>query len=175
MSERMVMGKISEPTEGRIEVVKIFLEAAVNIYNDSKIRDQITGEIVKFGEVHYNIVMPDLVLDNYLEQIQTGIEQANWDKRVKARIEYTTFGKTVYLASIKMDLESTFKQLNWETQNDIPEHENKLDVSDIVEDNPSMETINELIDRDASRSESRVNIPPYRTSRFVLRNERTNR
>lgn len=167
-ANNLMIGKIDEPDAGRIEIAKIIFEAAVEIVNSgsSNRRDELTDEIIEFGERGYGMVLPDCVLDSYLAEIQEALKKAHWDKRVVIKIKYFNIGTVLYTASLEMDLEATVEKMGWDK---VTVAEDKDHISDVVEDNPSMDTINALNRFDATQRKQRPRVSSYPTSGFVRR------
>lgn len=167
-ANNLMIGKISEPQEGRIEIAKIILEAAVEVINSgsAKRRDELTDEIVEFGENGYGMVLPDCVLDSYIQEIQEDLKKARWDKRLLIKIKYFNISNVHYTATLEMDLEKTVENMGWDK---VSGPEDRDHISDVVEDNPSMETLNALNRFDDTRRKRGPSLSSYPTSRFVQR------
>jgi len=165
-ANQLMIGKLDEPTMGRIEIAKIIFEAAVEVINCKRPsrRDELTDEIVEFGETGYGMVLPDCVLDSYIEEIHDDLKKARWDPRIVIKIKYFNIGDALYTATLEMDLEATVEKMGWDR---VPIAEDTDHISDVVEDNPSMDTINALNRFDASRRKSEPRISSYPTSGFV--------
>lgn len=167
-ANNLMIGKIDEPQEGRIEIAKIILEAAVEIINSgSRAKwDELTDEIVEFGENGYGMVLPDKVLDSYISEIRRDLKAARWDPRILIKIKYKNFGPIMYVATLEMDLNGTIENMGYDK---VTMPEDADHITDVVEDNPSMETLNAFNRLDAAERQQRPKVLSYPTARFIRR------
>lgn len=162
----------SQPLVVRLEIAKGILAAAVEYINSSsnKERETIFENVIDFGEMKYQMVLPDKVFDSYVLMIQNMLRSSGWDKRLVVKLQTKEVGIGYFTASLAMDLEATADKLGWDTDPVEPEKESILEV---VADTPSMDEINELNRLNVPRSFIQSPLSPNRRAEFVRKDTRT--
>lgn len=135
------------------------IEAAVDILNEPRRRDAVLDNLTDIMEMHYDLQTPDLTMERFADHIRVQMKNHGWDSRLKVKLSFKKFGNNFHRAIIEMDLDATFASNNDRRK----KPRLKADVTELVSDNPSQESINEFLDRTDKRP---VRKPPLLSDRF---------
>jgi len=172
LAESFVLEK-SEHIGVRLEIAKSFLTNAVDYVNtaDQEKRDEITQHVIDIGETMYPMVMPDMVFDKCINDVQSLIHQAGWDKRLVVKTSFKSVGGNLFSVRIEMDLEATGVKLGWkapEQEEDVNEDAPRKDMATTaIKDNPTLDDINAFHRQARSRTRPRQPQLSDRGGKFI--------
>lgn len=171
LAESLVLEK-SEHIGVRLEIAKSFLTNAVDYINttDQEKRDAIIQHVIDIGESMYPMVMPDMVFDKCITDVQSLIHYAGWDKRLVAKTSFKSVGGNLFSVRIEMDLEATAAKLGWKApEEDVEEDVPRKDMATIaIKDNPTLDDINAFHRQARSRTRPRQPKLSDRGGKFIL-------
>jgi len=178
LAESFVLEK-SEHIGVRLEIAKSFLNNAVDYINtaDQEKRDEIIQHVIDIGESMYPMVMPDMVFDKCISDIQSLIHHAGWDKRLVVKTSFKSVGGNLFSVRIEMDLEATGAKLGWKApeQEDVDEDAPRKDMATVaIKDNPTLDDINAFHRQTRSRTRPRQPQLSDRGGKFILDRKKGN-
>lgn len=179
LAESFVLEK-SEHIGVRLEIAKSLLSNAVAYVNadDDDKRDEIMQHAIDIGESMYPMVMPDMVFDKCITDVQSLIHNAGWDKRLVVKTTFKAVGGNYFNARIEMDLEATGRKLGWiaeeteEVEEDTPQ---KALATTAIKDNPTLDDINAFNRQTRSRPRAREPKLSDRGGKFIQNGEGRNK
>lgn len=144
----------------RVVVIERMVEAAVFEINNPDNYESNLDDLIDVLELEFHVINPAAVILEYKEHIEREMQKHCWDPRLKIKTTKKQVGKSLLKIFIDMDLELTFLLMN-------PVETEKEVLGEVVESAPSLDQLNELIDKVGKRPARSTKVLPSLQSRFV--------
>lgn len=142
----------------KVVVAERLVDAAVEIYNNPHFKDKHMIALNRTLIDEYGVTNPPGILADYIAHLADEIRKHCWDKRI--RIVLCKENADLWI--VKMDLDSTFIDFQ-------PEAENAEQVIMAVADTPSLDQINELLEKTRFKTTGQTSLHSIKQPTFVGR------
>lgn len=148
-------------------IVLRFVETAVDMINSPWQSNALLGALSSAYELDYDLINVEQQVLDIVNTIRTDMHKNRWDRRIKIKMDSRTVGRNFHRINILMDLDATLAEALEEDSNYRKSMEVQASVSDVVIDNPDMDTINELDRVLLGESTPRPKVLSDRLGKFV--------
>ena len=159
----LVLGT-DQPFSVKEAIASRIVEAAIEIVNDPTTTNRLLDHLVPIYEGEYRMVSADLVILDQVNLVRKNMRMRGWDNRLMVKGTTRTIGKALHHVRIEMDLDAT---LNLGADKLTRKPTRPAAMGELVSDNPSSDTINELNDAIDRESRRELTLYPTRSPMFV--------
>lgn len=146
-------------------IAERLIETAVEIINDPSRSGELLDSMTDYYELDMGMNRVDDSVMQLVTQIKQDNQRAGWDPRVKLKIETKKLSNTFHRLTIAMDLDATIEAMTAKPKRARPRRTTK--ITDVIEDNPGADLLNEFDRELSSQSESQAKLLPNRYPRFI--------
>lgn len=143
------------------------MEASIEIFNYPHLDNKIIQRLEVIMETEYQIVGVEQTAMKIVDTMRRATRSAGWDQRTVGKLEYKQVGVGYHTARLVMDLDETVAIILAQNST-LPQAEH---VTDIVDDNPDMDVLNELNRLSSNETNRETRLLPNRSSTFIHENE----
>jgi len=148
-------------------IVLRFVETAVDMVNSPWQSNMLLASLSSAYELDYDLINVEEQVMDIVNTIRADMHKNRWDRRIKIKMDSRTVGRNFHRINILMDLDATLAEALEEDSNYRKSMEVQASVSDVVIDNPDMDTINELDRVLLGESTPRPKVLSDRLGKFV--------
>jgi hypothetical protein len=159
------MEQHEQPYSVKEAIAERIIEAAVEIINEPRRQDVILDNLSYIYESTYDMVTPDLVILDFVNEIRKRMTAYGWDSRLVLKVSFTKLSNTFNRATVNMDLDATLERSKPAKKVRKVKVEKAIDI---VSDNPSPDTINEFLNTVECQSQRRTPLLSDRSPGFVI-------
>lgn len=140
-------------------IIQELITMAVEIVNHPHRENSIMDSIEFDFEMEYGIPNIHRLIRKFVDHINKEKDKREWDKRLLVKVEFRSILRSYHRAIIFMDLETTFLLRGNDLLADMAEEQ---EISELVDANPNLEDLNELLGKIDSESRRK---PPVLSNR----------
>lgn len=146
-------------------IAERLIETAVEIINDPSRSGELLDSMTDYYELDMGMNRVDDSVMHLVSQIKQDNLRSGWDPRVKLKLETKKLSNTFHRVTVAMDLDATIEAMTTKKKQGRAKRVTK--ITDVIEDNPGADLLNEFDRELSSQSESQAKLLPNRSPRFV--------